>query len=957
VKSTYWPIILLYFLVPNFGLGQEYIVTKYTQDDGLPSDYCYNAVQDDEGLLWIATEAGLVTFDGQNFQTNTFPELYTKEIVEIFKDTQGRIWFLELSGSIYYIEKGKLILFDFHAVKNIKNYPQICNDHNGHIWLNDRNNSFAIGFDTETLAKKYEFNSLEDQLEFLQKEFYLLNNLQVDQIEINLQVKSGVESMTFLDFNINEFYSQLITYDDSNQIFVYDNHFYVFQTKTKTIKPILAEYQDFFDRGIENITVDKHKNLWVAAKRGCFRITNPLKADSQIKEYFNDVNNAYVLIDNLNNIWICSHNQGIIKLRETSIEIIQDNETSNISQILYHNDYLIYGTDIGDLVVLTDEYKEVMRSNVENRVTQIYDLNVLDEDRILVTSTRQINLLDLNNLSIQNIRRKGHYKSISITEDKKNIWINGGQNNYYMSLGSNTIRVIRPSQRSYSSLPTNRDEAYIGSVDGLYKSKLDGSTTKILHEIIQEDIRVITKDEEGCIWVGTQGNGIYVLKDDTLKYPVISLPSRYIHDILIENNNTWVATSGGLCLITHSRLDNSLRTKVIDKSDGLYSNQINALSQDKNNIYAATRNGTAIIKKNFEFDKEVPILKINTIKINERDTTILSNFELNSNQRNIKIDFGGILFNKPGSIEYKYMLSGLDSDWVYTNKNSAQYPSLPAGNYTFFLKAKSLNSQWSDLKKIDFTISQKLSEMLIFKIFLGFIFCSLLLTWFSWYSRARERKRQFKMFQMTALRSQMNPHFIFNSLNSVQDYVLRDDKIGANKYISNFSKLMRYILNASDKEFINLKKELDSLKVYLSIESMRFDNMINYKIEISKNLNPEKFMIPTMLLQPYIENAINHGLKHVKGEKKLYLRIRKYEAGLAIEIEDNGIGRVRSNVIKLLNKGKHESKATMINQKRIELLNKYHQKENKVTFKDIYDSNNKPNGTKVEIFLQSIKFA
>ena len=143
----------------------------------------------------------------------------------------------------------------------------------------------------------------------------------------------------------------------------------------------------------------------------------------------------------------------------------------------------------------------------------------------------------------------------------------------------------------------------------------------------------------------------------------------------------------------------------------------------------------------------------------------------------------------------------------------------------------------------------------------------------------------------------------------------------------------------------------------MSIESMRFDNELNYFIEISKNLEPEKYMIPTMILQPYVENAINHGLKHAKGEKKLYLRVRKYNAGLLIEIEDNGIGRIKSRTIKLSSDNSYDSKGTQINQQRIDLLNKHFQNENKVTFKDIYDQDRKPTGTKVEIFLQSIKLS
>ncbi len=956
MNSSAWHILLYLFLVFQVGYTQDYVTTQYFKEDGLPSDYCYNVLQDEAGFLWVPNEAGLVIFDGQNFQTDIFSELEKKEIIEVFKDSWGRIWMVELSGEIFYIDEGKLKHLDYPYIGDNRHFVHISDDQNGHIWINYANQPIAFGFDAETLELKYNFNTLEQQLDLLQSPGYVLHAKNAELIGKDIHITCNGISMLFRNFNINKFYSKRIIYPNDIQILNYKDRLYEYDFQTGNIRPLLQQFQSYFNKGIHNITKDKNGNLWIATRSGFYRISSPLSDESKIEVYFENSNSSFVAVDNLNNVWLSTTDQGLKKLTETSISKLYDPTSQNITEIIHQYGHLVYGTSKGEVSILNKNYKEIFRHQMEKKPAQIYDLKPLEESKILITTSREINILDLADMTFTNLRAGGFYKSASVALKKDEIWVNGGQSNVYISIiEKNKFHSISPELRSYCSLPISATTAYIGSVDGLFKANVNGSAQQILPSTIQVDVRSICKASDGSLWIGTHGNGVYILQQDTLVHHLNNLPSKYVRDIIQDKDKMWIATNNGLCLAT--KVKQTFNIKVLDKADGLSSEQVNALYLHDDNLFVATKKGISIVNRNIKFDKEVPIVKFNSIKINERDTSILNSYQLKSDQRNIKFDFGGILFSKPNSIQFKYMLNGLESEWVYSENATAQYPSLPPGNYSFLLKAKSLNSRWSDLKQVDFVIPKKLSERLIFKILLGalaflFIFIGLL-----FFSRSRSRARNYKVSQMTALRAQMNPHFIFNSLNSVQDYILRDDKIAANRYISRFSKLMRYILNASEREFTNLKKELEFLEAYMSIESMRFDNELNYNIVISKNLEPEKYMIPTMILQPYIENAINHGLKHASGEKNLYLRVKKYNSGLLIEIEDNGVGRIKSRKIKLSSDSNYDSKGTQINQQRIELLNKHFQNENKVTFKDIYDEERKPIGTKVEIFLQSIKLA
>lgn len=217
-------------------------------------------------------------------------------------------------------------------------------------------------------------------------------------------------------------------------------------------------------------------------------------------------------------------------------------------------------------------------------------------------------------------------------------------------------------------------------------------------------------------------------------------------------------------------------------------------------------------------------------------------------------------------------------------------------------------------------------------------------------AKHKEQQLQIQVVEkeLLALRSQMNPHFLFNSLNSINDYIINEDSRLASRYLAKFSHLMRTILNNSREKLITLEEELKANKLYVEMENLRFSEQFEFEMEVDSNINTQKYLIPSMLIQPYLENAIKHGLRNSHKKGKLSLTVLEEKDNLKIIIEDNGVGRAEAERINANKKGRHQSHAMTITSDRIKLLNQIHEMDAKV---EVIDKTN-PTGTQIILTIK-----
>ncbi|MEM6687654.1 MAG: histidine kinase, partial [Bacteroidota bacterium] len=367
-----------------------------------------------------------------------------------------------------------------------------------------------------------------------------------------------------------------------------------------------------------------------------------------------------------------------------------------------------------------------------------------------------------------------------------------------------------------------------------------------------------------------------------------------------------------------------------------------------------------------------PELYFTGIQINEKNMELAGEYALPHYQNAIRIGFNSNGFRSKEHIQYYSRLVGFNENWIPVDDgiDFVKYNSLPVGNYTFQVKAVSKSlAGTSEVKSIVIAIESPFWKQIWFV--LGNILAVLLLVIIYYRNvlkkrdheknealKKLEQERELVFLKLENLRSQMNPHFIFNALNSIQEYIILNKKNLASDYLGKFADLIRTYLNHSSKGAISLQDEIDCLEMYLELEKLRFEDKLIYAIQVDEQLDTETISIPTMLIQPYVENALKHGLLHKKDNRKLCITLETSSQPniISCTIEDNGVGREKALVIQQKKDKMHKSFGTKATQDRLDLLNYGKEKQIGVVIEDVYhEATAAPEGTKVVISIPITK--
>jgi len=450
--------------------------------------------------------------------------------------------------------------------------------------------------------------------------------------------------------------------------------------------------------------------------------------------------------------------------------------------------------------------------------------------------------------------------------------------------------------------------------------------------------------------IGTDGLGAYVWDGKNKIHLIPETQNLIVNHIYKKGNEIWMATQKGALDFTYNNDGHFKLNKVLRKTDGLVSDHINYIAIHKNKIFTSNFNGITAVDKNQMVQQ--PIYKIYFKSIKYNNETLHPgqvNKLLFTQNNNLNIDFGLVDYTGQEHNRYYYQLLPVQNKWVNVPTTNLNFNHLKPEDYTFKIKAINPYGQ-EKTASFDFTIKPLWWQTDAAKIFfvLLFLFGVSLI---GYITRRRELSKQRKKliaqkqmaeFELHALRSQMNPHFVFNSLNAILYYINDEDFDNSENYLIKFSHLIRMIFDFSRKKSIRLKQEIELLTSYLKLEKMRFGDHLDYCIQIAPELDIKKTEIPTLLLQPIVENAVNHGIFHKKDKGVICLNFKYIDKNtFEVVIQDDGVGIERSKQINEASLKKHNSRSTQILKERINLLNlsgKWH-----ITYKFIDATQDKQN--------------
>ncbi len=529
-------------------------------------------------------------------------------------------------------------------------------------------------------------------------------------------------------------------------------------------------------------------------------------------------------------------------------------------------------------------------------------------------------------------------------------------------------------KHTFSAMADKDNNWWLGQEDGIYfYDRKNERLHKIEqpNDIIDKQVQSFATDSMGNVYAG--GNsGLYIISRNKLTVQKWlnkkdGLTSNTVNSLVCDKTGLiWII--GNIGTASYNPTTGQLR--VFDANHGL--EQTNHpfgsgyLAPDGEIFIASSEGFNHFYPEKIEY-RETPIsVFITSLELKDTilSSPILTKASFSHRQNNFSFTYLVVDFKIAPAIQYRYKLSGFDTAYVYAGKQrTARYTNLPAGTYSFMVEASSNGKEWFGSRQ---SLSFMIKKAWWTQWWIRLLLLSVVVAGVYYYYRNRinqinkqarvrsDYEIKLNELENSALRTQMNPHFIFNSLNTINSFINSNERTQANQYIGKFSRLVRLILDHSRQKKIPLKDELEVAELYMQLEQIRFQNRFVFKITIN-DIDPQITEVPPLIIQPFIENAILHGLLPSEKEGLLKLSIQKTGDMLHCEIEDNGIGRLAARKIKEKSGYHRQSHGMEITMKRIELFNKENGVLNEVQITDLQDSTGEVTGTRVEIRLAFVE--
>ncbi len=821
------------------------------------------------------------------------------------------------------------------------------------------------GWEKDTTASLF---SHDDTFSF----FYRKNN---DELQHYLFKK---DSLKFLfTTRRKEGYPFLFSHKDA-LLFLYRNRddklqTYLYQNDTLQVKL----YNDLPKPNTTAVYYHKDiKKYWLGTSDGIFTINSALQPVARSFSFLKGNSVSGIMKDHEGNYWIATLHNGIYIIPSLAIRTV-NNSNSSMAQ-----NEIVGMEKVGrDQLVLADNSGNVYQYHIsENKLVLLFNIGA-DTGYMVYNPIKDIiyfhgtdNYYDLKSgrlisKGIKSIKagiaidsthflmsRGGEAFITNFETSKAKLPMNSAwQKRYGIAEGEGLPNLLLlKSKRAYvNTICKTTNTIYISYSDGLFAYDYKtGEEQQLLYESVPVMSTALHPGKEKGIWTAdTKGVLSFILKSKVTPIDTFHTEIRHIRE---KDSVLFLGTNEGLI-----RYDLKQKQKnSINVLDGLPSNTITDLVIANDTVFVATLEGLAKVPATYTYKNKVPPeVTLTTLLINGETRESAKILALKTSENNLSFAFNTYALRSQKTFTYAYRMLGVDSTWTVTQTDNVSFAALAPNQYTFQVKAINEDGVESEqIREVQFIIDSPFHQKWWFYMLISL--GSIVLVSYLYNYRISTIKKQNSLQQrqeilekqlvsstITALKAQMNPHFMFNAMNSIQSLILKGKRDVAYDYLTKLSSLIRENLNMSEKNFVYFTEERKLIVTYLELEKLRFRTGFDYTINHSEAIDDVK--IPTMIIQPFIENAIKHGLLHKEGNKKLTIDFHQNDALICV-ITDNGIGRAASEVINKQRKDKHASFSTKVMERRFALLREYYKLDLGFSYADL-EKDTISTGTQVTI--------
>lgn len=975
-------LIFFYFFIACAISAQQPYFKNYQVREGLPSNNVYYIFQDSKGYIWLCTDVGVSRFDGANFTNYTTADgLTDNEVFTCFEDRSGRIWFATLNGKPCFFQHGKIrserdtpLLKAFNLSSLIFNIHQ---EASGNLVFGSAKLVGVLDFEqnkAQTYPAPYAtvqtWNEPGPNIGILAdgsmgnfdgRRFTRFDTLPGIKLPIKHAQKGDLlyivfsQRLVIYDLKQHRIERQLIfekPMSEAIAVSVVGERLWIGDRKGAFLfdRETLEMRQHYLPKSqVSGMLEDREGGWWFSTlEHGIYYVPAP-----EILQYTSSSDGQMMRINCLSaapdgRLWVGMMESAYGVLEDQSLQLYRHFPSSLKPRAINAIRHLPDGTALlaGKAGLL--RIKDGKRSFFRLRSS---DVNT-DSQGNLWSGLTGLFFIDHKTLS-----------SYSLDDQQLEELVDPP---YYIKNPPKRLSTVRVDKIEFD----HEGAAWLASPNGLFFFKHGKMSDPVLLHPTRD---LLFEPKTQTVWALTESNGLFVLRNGQVQDSISIVNAQLQHVICRsicsdEHGDHWLATASGMFKVEGA--PGNLHLLDYSNAYGMGAEKLNAVAVMNGQVFMGKDDGLMAAPVSI-FTKKMspPPVFLKKLVANGREIQSLNlPLQFDFGENSLTFSFEGLSFRDFKRLRYRYRLRGHETEWRTTTSEAVEYASLRPGKYRFEVLAVNTSGVESTKAAVlDFTIAEPFWMKWWF--ILGLVTTVSGLVWVWVKSREWKLRRKFELqrklmeteneklelqkknadLKMLALRLQMNPHFIFNALNTIKGYYGQEKFTQANSYIAKFARLLRLNLDYSDA-FIPLDQEIELLKIYMQLSQIRYPDKMDFKVEVSPEIMPSAVLIPSMVLQPFVENAVIHGIVGKEGRGLIELLFAKSEQGeIVVTVRDDGIGR-KAAAAKSKLRDPHKPLATAITQERLQLLRK-NEVPTAVEINDVYDENGKVAGTEVVLRL------